>query len=1604
MGLSKDISNLLQNRLETFVKDKSVLISLFGEEQQRSKEYNGRQLLELIQNAEDEVNNIEKGDVFIELSSNRLVVANHGSPFTLKGIQSLMTPNVSPKLKQKNKIGVKGLGFRSVLTWAKSITIISKGISVEFSPDIAINKLKELYEAYPDLEIFVKETTDEPFPIPTLSVPQWVDVNDGEFTKYDTYIIVEFAGAEIEKDIQKQIDSLGPEVLLFLSNLTSIDIISPKTTKKIKRVTKPKEKNQTMLVLNESGAEISSKQWTVFSKKGELPESLRVGVHKSKYEYELSMAISPKLDDTINRLFSYFRTDVVFPFPALIHGTFDLTGDRNQIMNNSVNQFLLSSLAELMVNTSLELSKEEISWKPLRLVALNKESNDRLTELGFNTALKREILNKPLFPLNEKRYAKYSERPKWYDTNIAELLPYEKFELFNDLLVFTNDYRIKGLVSELGEIKYSAAEVTSKINSVNEKFSVSERAELMIFLNRNFNEYFPSGTFAKMPSIIIDQHGNTVPDEKNIIMPPDRAILKIPDGIEVSFMHQSLFDKLSTLTKKSIGREIVFSINKFNVVEYAFDPVIREIIRLADKDKTNELSLSVKILKALFVFFKGSILNVEKASSFPKDVNVSLFINGEKQNVSDMYISGAYSTGYVNSLVFTAFKPNILIPSPIEIGLENEDVAEVQEFLKWIGVKEYPSLIKKKLENSVEKQEYLDCILSNLNFPVITEPYKEEASEEEVRAIHLGLYDIEVQSIQYLDEILAKNDSESILSWLNSDPNMLSIISTQKEVNGTVGFSVKSKQYRRSFKRHEVRSYILWKIGQTPWLMSSSGEKHAPNKLIRDKTFKSFSPLINVPEIDLNHPSLKGMRLSLTRIDEQLRDIGINQGFDTIEDSLIYQILNKIVDIFPDGENARMIYSQILQTSLNRKILKNSKAADDYFKTGKVYARMGNSKGYQSINKVYYMPNSTFCKDVLKNFWIMEMDKRRSKERIQDVFGVKPLDVIRFNVHDYSVCDIQDIFDADLDLLKPKLYVYRYDKDADRSELTSLRKLKIFLCSVINADYNIDGGGAEGLEINDYEFIQDATNGNFYIKIPNSIGKDLNKFKSDVRLAESVSDIFNSVLKVIESKKEFIYLFSLSEPQREIVLKSEFGESLQVLEEVKNMFGTIRSQERHFWMGVLEACGHSIEGISIEKRDILASALQKSNSLITHEYLETCANSLNYKIISSASNYSCLFELFNKLSIDILDYNNKSIFPIDFTDLYINQMRVLQKNNSIPLHNALYNKLLKEDIEKEKKLCSLIKKHDQYTDFELENSFKFNTNDLYTSWLKEEFDVNRSELIVSDKDLTSLDVVKERASVFLEKYPVSIDFKMLTQNMEYGSLLLFERYTELNSLLLENGFSEINHDDNNDNEKSNFEDLLNTARTFVEENEIEINDVTSTSGNGDSGSSGSGAGSGSKSKRGTGSGYSNSGNEETGLLAEAFIYELLKKRYGIRNVSWISGNAQKAQVIMSGDDGKGYDIELHYNNEIRYIEVKGTTTDNTEFVISNSEVNFGYNKSNYDLILVTKVKSGKPKFYRFANFLIFQPDDSFLNNKKFTVHNESYKVKLNIDIVKPMVL
>ena len=231
------VTEVLAGLEDAYLKTPVIMTGAYNREKSLKKEYDGRQLLELLQNGDDAAENAKTPEMLISLEDKRLVVANNGDPFERQGILSFIFSDNSPKTMAIKKIGYKGLGFRAVLNWSDSIWIKSGGFSIEFSRENAIAFFRELLKKNPRLGKDIQEQFGEKYkyeevcPIATLSVPVWKETWDIDTSQYATYVVVNFDSEEIKEDIQKKINALRMEVALFLNNLRKIVIRAQKAGK-----------------------------------------------------------------------------------------------------------------------------------------------------------------------------------------------------------------------------------------------------------------------------------------------------------------------------------------------------------------------------------------------------------------------------------------------------------------------------------------------------------------------------------------------------------------------------------------------------------------------------------------------------------------------------------------------------------------------------------------------------------------------------------------------------------------------------------------------------------------------------------------------------------------------------------------------------------------------------------------------------------------------------------------------------------------------------------------------------------------------------------------------------------------------------------------------------------------------------------------------------------------------------------------------------------------------------------------------------------------------------------------------------------------------------
>lgn len=134
------VEKLHNSFLEEAKRSPILLSDLANMEKYISESYTGRSLIELLQNADDA--GASKFEI-VEISSKVYGVANNGREFCENDLVSLCRSGTSTKKRKTNTIGYRGIGFKSVVNYAKAVHLYSGHIATTFSRQLTKNLLPE---------------------------------------------------------------------------------------------------------------------------------------------------------------------------------------------------------------------------------------------------------------------------------------------------------------------------------------------------------------------------------------------------------------------------------------------------------------------------------------------------------------------------------------------------------------------------------------------------------------------------------------------------------------------------------------------------------------------------------------------------------------------------------------------------------------------------------------------------------------------------------------------------------------------------------------------------------------------------------------------------------------------------------------------------------------------------------------------------------------------------------------------------------------------------------------------------------------------------------------------------------------------------------------------------------------------------------------------------------------------------------------------------------------------------------------------------------------------------------------------------------------------
>ena len=382
--MNKELSKLRESLITEAKSSPMLLSDLAGLEAYVSESYNSRSFIELLQNADD----AKATRFYVKRFGDYLFVANNGRPFNIKDLESLCRSASSNKVRGTT-IGYRGIGFKSVVSFAKEIHLISGNFQITFSKELS------------------KRIVPQANKVPLIRIPHELDKSirielAGEIKEiqdegFNTIFI--FSGV-LANQIDEEYTSFANTTLLFLNSIQVIKIhLSKNVTANIAII----EENEKGRILKVSTTD-SVSNWFVCS---DLNCSIAFSMNKGNVSRLL------KSDAIIH---AFLPTEDSCGLGVVINGGYSTDPSRRHLIMDETTISVISNLAKLyasllkyaLANKNKGIIEALMPYFDMKLIQLMKQSFEKEFAKNIKEAFGKELSNIRLAPiwLNAEDFAK----------------------------------------------------------------------------------------------------------------------------------------------------------------------------------------------------------------------------------------------------------------------------------------------------------------------------------------------------------------------------------------------------------------------------------------------------------------------------------------------------------------------------------------------------------------------------------------------------------------------------------------------------------------------------------------------------------------------------------------------------------------------------------------------------------------------------------------------------------------------------------------------------------------------------------------------------------------------------------------------------------------------------------------------------------------------------------------------------------------------------------------------------------------------------------------------------------------------------------------------
>lgn len=1548
-----EVVNLRNTYCKTYQINKTQFLAAYNREKRISEDYNGRQILELLQNADDA--HASKVKIQLIKSTNTIKISNTGkneNSFSSAGIESLMVADYSSKSKWEN-IGNKGLGFRSLLSWCDCIKIKSNGYCISFSEKIAHDFLLSKSDADDILDQGLGYTQEEIDAInieeeyeegtvcfPILGIPkiekqnEFICIQDKSKVHWITEIELKYKdNQDILSAIEFQLseNGLNDNVLLFLNHITEIEIeVDSNTVRKItSKILKKEEEFYGSYYLKE----INGICWKILSDLGEYPKEAFGNIKKLQKIPKYSAMIAWKdthIED--NYLYTYFPTLITLKLPFIIHGSFKIDSARNHLIQENTsfknNEFIFDKVILLIKIAVIRIQNQDIisNWSSYEFLQTNGLPHETVY---FNNKLQELQNTLKIYPSVKDEYLSYNEY-KYYSERWSDFALKEEYkDIFSEMIKSGRVLETKESNLDFYEPTILKQKLETVIELIKNKDKLEERLELISIL-KDFNlskkfENWNNGEKFELLYSGINEDNTVVPiknTETAFVYTEDsyNEVDKYkPDYAQFSLVDNELNNRLfksleveeerrnSQNPDESLQRTLARLLSSFiKVKEYDITAITKDVISQTKQEIDNNPQQRETIIQQEIRFLYFANNSWRKETRKPEYKAYFLNKNHDVKLATDLYFSSTYSElGETVEKLFSGINTDddFLAQRNVWTVLKDEEINNIIKFFSYFGVNSFITVESLK---ALELKDFQS---------------RDKISDFNKITGSNGNYYDSIDVIQNIDKIQQITDLTTLLLIIyKSDILRQKLLYQNYEI------------YRSSAYTQTKYSFACWQLRKL---------KKFDNSFAHDKNSVIFKILNQDNPIRLE--TFSEYDIPLTDIEKIMVSLNAKNQLKDFGEEKIYKIICSLKDIISDGKYVKSVYSEAKSALVELEKEKHSITPPNEVE---YFSKKGNLKFYEINTKVYYFNDKILPRKVMNSISILDMPLRQGGDVIPRLFNIKGKD--DFNIQIIKIVDsnYNYKFQDKLNELKPYLFALRFKtnvKDKE-SEIKALNDSNIIL--VKELQYKCPSLGPDLLNLDDYDFVTGLTDDNYYIKVPEE-----DNFFTMPQFQDSLTEILSIIFNLTDESKLNDFRLVIS---RMNVLSSLTENGFLLDEEIdeSNKYCNLKyTQVYKLWDSIYSL------------------------------YHKGWLPEQNWKSINEVIDYVVADLHINKPSFDIRDFNSKEgicYLKMLQDTLGISPIQLL-KDNRLTLQNYnvkslkdIQSKYEKQFIKKWWDECNLTK--DIQKDY-FERIFKY--RDLLDTVLQS----NESELLDDLKYNIDLNLQDYFEKILLrytkgEKWnQIKIDFI----NNNYKEIKELDEYKEI--LYLKNNKNKYLFYFSGNMEiikKECSEDTSDSSSTPPQLGQIKAEWGTGKTPEDDNKKP--------KQKHHGSFNESDQGKtKKTGTAAENIVI----KYFNDNHFSYIDRRGESGES--NSDDSYHYDFEYWKDNEPhRYLEVKH----DGDVFMSVDEKEFGLNfenKSYYDMALVD-VQNQSINFIK--SFFDFEEDtETFENNKNFKATPVKYKIE-----------